>query len=429
MHPDAPLRIAFLTYRGNPHSGGQGVYARHLTRALADLGHRVEVLSGQPYPDLDARVPLVPLPSFDLYNADHPLRLPAPSRIRSVGDWVELATFATLAFPEPLAFSVRAAVHLRRRRADFDVVHDNQSLGWGLLAIERAGLPVLATVHHPITVDLRLELARAESWHRRWLWRRWYAFTRMQRRVAPRLRRIVTDSASSLDDIRSDLGVPAARLHVVPVGVDPAIFRPRDDVATVPGRIVTTASADSAMKGLPYLLEALAILRRRRAVHLVVVGTLRADGPTARTIRDLALEDAVTFVSGVSEERLVALYNEAAVVVVPSVYEGFSLPAVEAQACGRAVVATTGGALPEVLGADGETALLVPPANAGALAAAIDRVLDDAPLRARLGAAGRARVAARWTWRHTAERTAAHYRAVIAEAQVSRRSVVPAAAC
>ena len=413
MAAESPLRIAFLTYRGNPHSGGQGVYARHLTRALADLGHHVEVFSGQPYPELDPRVRLVRLPSFDLYNAAHPLRPGRRFEVGSLGDWAELLTFATLAFPEPLAFSVRAWRALRTRLGDFDVVHDNQSLGYGLLALRRAGVPVLATVHHPIAVDLRLELARATTARRRWLWRRWYAFVAMQRRVAPRLARIVTDSDSSADDVRADLAVPAERLHVVPVGVDPVAFAPRTDVAVVPGRIVTTASADSAMKGLPHLLDALVQLRATRPdVSLVVIGTLKPDGPTARKIRDLGVGDAVTFVSGVSEERLVALYNEAAVVAVPSLYEGFSLPAIEAQACGRPLVATTGGALPQVVGPDGETALLVPPGDAAALAAAIGRVLDDAALAARLGAAGRARVTATWTWQHTAERMVQHYRAV-----------------
>lgn len=428
MQPDTPLRIAFLTYRGNPHSGGQGVYARHLTRALADLGHHVEVLSGQPYPDLDPRVPLVRLPSFDLYNAEHPLRLPSPARLRSLGDWVELLAFATLTFPEPLAFGVRAATALRRRRGDFDVVHDNQSLGYGLLAIQRAGLPVIATVHHPIAVDLRLELARATSARRRWLWRRWYGFARMQRRVAPRLARIVTDSASAATDVRADLGVAADRLHVVPIGVDPAVFAPRPDVAPVPGRVVTTASADSAMKGLPILLQALADLRACRPVRLVVVGRPKANGETARAIASLGLGDVVTFVAGLDEARLVELYNEAEVVAVPSLYEGFSLPAIEAQACGRPLVATTAGALPEVVGPDGETALLVPPGDAPALGAALGRLLDDAALRARLGAAGRARVMATWTWRHTAARMVGHYREVVAATRAAPASA-PAAAC
>jgi glycosyltransferase involved in cell wall biosynthesis len=420
MALERPLRIAFLTYRGNPHSGGQGVYARYLTRALVDLGHSVEVFSGQPYPELDARVPLTRLPSFDLYNADDPLRLPHPRRLRSLGDWVEIAQFATLAFPEPLAFSVRVAQALKRRAGQFDLAHDNQCLGYGLLELERRGLPVIATIHHPITVDLRLELARAETLRRRFLWRRWYAFTKMQRRVARRLDRIVTDSATSLEEIHKDLELPRERMHVVPVGVDPDVFRPRPEVSPVRGRIVTAASADSAMKGLTYLLEAVASLRGRHAVELVVVGRLRENGPTARRISELGLDGSVRFVSGISEEDLVELYCGAEVAVVPSLFEGFSLPAVEAMACGTPLVATTGGALGEVVGRDGDTALLVPPGDAAALAGCLARALEQRDLRATVGRRGREWVLARWTWRQTALGTAAQYRALLADR--SRRS-------
>jgi glycosyltransferase involved in cell wall biosynthesis len=420
MSLEGPLRIAFLTYRGNPHSGGQGVYARHLTRALADLGHHVEVFSGQPYPELDPRVPLTRLPSFDFYNAADPMRLPAPGRIRTLGDWVEVAQFLTLAFPEPLAFSVRVAGALRPRAAEFDLVHDNQCLGWGLLALERRGLPVIATIHHPITVDLKLELAIATTLRRRFLWRRWYAFVKMQRRVALRLDRVLTDSASSRDEIQRDLGVAPDRLHVVPVGVDPEAFRPRPDVAVRPGRIVTAASADSAMKGLTHLLEAVARLRGSRAVELVVVGKLRENGPTARRIAELGLDGHVEFVSGISEERLVELYNEAELAVVPSLFEGFSLPAIEAMACGTPLVATTGGALPEVVGVDGDTALLVPPGDSEALAHRIDFALRQHDLRATVGRRGRERVLERWTWRQTALGTLGQYRALLADREDPR---------
>lgn len=422
---DGPLRIALLTYRGNPYAGGQGVYVRHLSRELVRLGHRVEVFSGQPYPELVPQVPLVRLPSLDLYGREHPMRPPSPLRLRSLADWVEAARFATLAFPEPLAFSLRAAQALRPRRDRFDLVHDNQGLGYGLLAIERMGLPLLATIHHPITVDLRLELERAPSARRRFLWRRWYSFRHMQRRVARRLRRIVTDSESSRRDIEADLGVAPERIHVVPVGVDPESFRPLPGVRRRPGRIVTAASADSAMKGLPDLLRALARLRSRREVELVVIGRPRAGGATERLVAELGLGAAVRFLSGVAEEELVALYAEADLAVVPSRYEGFSLPAVEAMACGAALVATTGGALPEVVGPDGEAALLVPPGDPEALARAIERALAAPELRAALGARGRARACARWTWRHTAERTLAQYRALLAEA-VSNGSAVRA---
>jgi glycosyltransferase involved in cell wall biosynthesis len=416
MHPDQPLRIAFLAYRGKPHVGGQGVYTRHLTKALTDLGHHVEVLGGQPYPILDERVPLVELPSLDIYNDYFPMRMPGIWELKHWPDFVEVTSFSAGTFPEPLAFSLRAWDHLRHRKGDFDIVQDNQSLGYGLLAIERMGLPVLGTIHHPITVDRRLELTHARSRYQRITLRRWYAFTRMQTRVAKRLTRIVTVSESSTHDIHTDHGVPYERLHVVPVGVDPEMFRPLPSVARIPGRLITTASADVTMKGLRYLLEAVAKLRTERHVELVVIGKPKAGGRSAETIEKLGLSDAVTFVSGVTDERIIELYSEAEMAVVPSLYEGFSLPAIEAMSCGVPLVATTGGAIPEVVGADGETALLCTPGDSEALAATLRRGFEDASLRARVGAAGRQRVIDKWSWMHTADKTVEQYRARLEEA-------------
>jgi glycosyltransferase involved in cell wall biosynthesis len=416
-----PLRIAFLSYRGKPHVGGQGVYTRQLTAALADLGHHVTVLGGQPYPDLDERVPLVRLPSLDIFNDHFPGRTPGYWELHSLADVVEVAQFSAGTFSEPLAFSLRAWQHLRARPGDFDVVHDNQSLGYGLLQVQRA-VPTLATLHHPITVDRRLEAAAAPTRRRRRAVDRWYRFTTMQGRVARRLPRLLVVSESSKRDIHADLGVPLERMHVVPVGVDPARFRPLPGVARVPGRLVTTASADVAMKGLAHLLEAVAKLRTERPVTLTVIGRPKPGGAAAAAIERLGLEGAVTFEHGIDDERVVQLYAEAELAVVPSLYEGFSLPAIEAMATGTPLVSTTGGALPEVAGRDGETTLACPPGDAGALADALRRGLDDPDLRARVGAAGRARVVTRWSWRHAAEATVEHHRAVIA---AHRRRTAP----
>ncbi|MGH9119944.1 MAG: glycosyltransferase family 4 protein [Acidimicrobiales bacterium] len=411
---DRPLRIALLSYRSKPHVGGQGVYVRQLARALTDLGHRVEVVSGQPYPHLDDGIRLVELPSLDTWNDHFPARMPGLWEIKNWKDWVEVTSFSFGTFPEPLSFSLRAWDHLRHRRGDFDVVHDNQCLGYGLLGIQHA-CPLLGTIHHPIAVDRRLELAHATSAYRRFALRRWYGFTRMQARVARRLHRIMTVSESSRDDIVREYGVPRRRVHVVPVGVDTNQFRPTDTVNRVPGRIITTASADVAMKGLCYLLEAVAKLRVERDVSLVVVGKARTNGSTAETLRRLGLTDAVEFVSGVAEERIRELYSEAELAVVPSLYEGFSLPAIEAMACAVPLIATTGGALPEVVGRDGDTGLLVPPGDVEALAAKIRTALDDPAGRARIGAAGRRRVVERWSWRATAEQTVEQYRSLLGE--------------
>jgi glycosyltransferase involved in cell wall biosynthesis len=413
---DQPLRIALLAYRGKPHCGGQGVYVRHLSKALVDLGHHVEVLGGQPYPELDERVPLIPLPSLDIYNDHFPMRMPGLWELKNWKDVVEVAAFSFGTFPEPLAFSLRAWDHLKGRKDDFDLVHDNQSLGFGLLAIEQMGLPVVATIHHPITVDRRLEIEHATSLYKKFTLRRWYAFTDMQTEVARRLQRVVTVSENSFKDIVADHKVDPERMHIVPVGVDPDLFKPVKGLTRTPGMLITTASADVAMKGLRYLLEAVAKLRTERPeITLTVIGKPKEGGNSARTIAELGLEDAVTFVSGVPDDRIVELYSEAEAAVVPSLYEGFSLPAIEAMSCAVPLVATTGGAIPEVVGPDGETAFSVPPGDSGALAAKIAYVLDHPRVAARVGAAGRQRVIDHWSWRHTAERTVEQYRARLAD--------------
>lgn len=413
---DEPLRIALLSYRGKKHCGGQGVYVRHLSKALVDLGHHVEVFGGNPYPDLDPRVPLHKLQSLDIYNDQYPGRMPGFWEIKNFADFAEVASFSTGTFSEPLAFSIRAYQALKDRAGDFDLVQDNQTLGYGILALERAGLPVLGTIHHPITVDRRLEIEHARTLFEEVGKRRWYAFTKMQTRVAKRLTRVITVSENSMKDIHADHEVPLERMHVVPVGVDPELFLPVPGVERIPGRIVTTASADVALKGLRFLLEAIAKLRTERDdIHLVVIGKPKEGGQSEATIRELGLQDHIEFVSGVPDERIVELYSESELAIVPSLYEGFSLPAIEAMSCGIPLIATTGGALPEVTGTNYETVLQVEPGDADALAAKMREALGDPELCERIGNAGRQRVIDHWSWRHTAERTVEHYRALLAE--------------
>ena len=412
---DGPVRVALLVYRGNPRCGGQGVYTRHLSRALVAAGHRVTVFAGQPYPELDPGVDFTPVPSLDLYREPDPFRRPRLREIASVTDAVELTTMWTGGFGEPRTFSWRARAVLAARRGDFDVVHDNQGLGTGLLRMMGEGWPVVASIHHPVSVDRGLDLAEARGTARALTLRRWYGFAAMQSRVAHRIPRIVTVSESSRRDIVELMGVAPERISVIPLGVDTECWCPRPEIPRVPGRIMTTASADVPLKGLVYLLEALAKLRTERDdAHLVVVGRPRVAGPVAATIARFGLEDAVQFVAGEPDRRLAERYAEASVAVVPSLYEGFSLPAIEAMACGVPLVATTGGALPEVVGPDGGSALVVPPADPGAIAAAIGRVLARPALARRLGAAGRARVLERFSWTRVAVATAEEYRAVLA---------------
>ena len=405
---DRSLRVAMLSYRSKPHCGGQGIYLRHVSREVAALGHHVEVFSGQPYPELEPGPVLRTLPSLDLYREPDPFRTPRLSEYRDWIDALEVAAMWTAAFPEPLTFSLRALRALRQRPGDFDVVHDNQVLAYGMLGIARLGLPLVTSIHHPISVDRRIELAAATGFARLSK-RRWYGFVRMQGRVARRVGPVLTGSESSRDDICRDFRVPPENVHVIPLGVDTRLFHPRPG-PRVAGRILAVASADSPIKGVATLLRAVAKLATERNVHLVVVGKPVTGGPTERLVAELALGDRVRFVTGISDPELAELAASAEIAVVPSLYEGFSLPAVEHMASGTPLVASRTGALPEVTG---DAAVLVTPGDTEELAAALRRLHDSADERARLGDAAWHRVQERFGWPAVARAIVAQYHRAI----------------
>lgn len=414
------MRIALLSYRSKTHCGGQGVYVRHLSRGLADLGHQVEVFSGQPYPEgLDPRVRLTQVPSLDLYRESDPFRTPHFSEIRDATDVLELLTMWTAGFPEPRTFSIRAARLLAARRDEFDVVHDNQCLGSGLLNIARVGLPLVATVHHPITRDRALDLAAAPRW-RRPLVRRWYGFAAMQKRVARRIPDLLTVSSTSATHIADDFGVDPGQLSVVPLGVDTTLFTP-DEHPRVPGRIIAIASADRPLKGTGHLLQAIADLRIKHDVELQLVAKLEPNGPTEKLIADLGITDIVHTSSGLTDAELASLFASSEIACIPSLYEGFSLPAVEAMASGTPIVASRAGALPEVLGTSGGCAELVKPGDVGDLTRAISGLLDSPTRRQQMGMAGRRRALDVFSWKSVAAQTVNVYEQAIDRARKGDR--------
>ena len=418
MSPDndpQKLRIAMLAYRGKPHVGGQGVYVREMSKALVELGHTVEVFGGPPYPDLDEKVPLHEFPSLEIFNDHFPGRIPGFWEIKDYPDFVEVCSYLSGNFSEPLSFSMRAFRALKQRSDEFDLVIDNGSLAYGNLKIQKKlGLPILGIIHHPITVDRRLELDNARTFLERLGKRRWYAFTRMQTRVCQKIQRIITVSESSKEDISHDHKVDINKIHVVPIGIDTDFFAPQTDIGRIPGRIVSTASADVPLKGQKFLLEAIAKVRDEFPhVHLELVGKQREGSTTAETLNQLGLDDIVRFNQGISYEELVNLLASAEVAIVPSLYEGFSIPAIEALSCGAPLIASTGGALPEVAGPHLETCLAVPPGDSDALADQIKYAFQNPDLCRKIGLAGRQRVIEKWSWRESAITTAEHCRSLL----------------
>lgn len=409
---ERPLRVALVGYRSNPYSGGQGVYIKFLSRALVDIGHEVEVISGPPYPELDSRVRLIRLPSLNLFEADNHVTALRPRHLLSYTDLFEWASMLTGGFAEPYTFGRRLERHFRTHRPGYDLIHDNQSLCYGTLALQKKGLPLVTTVHHPITSDLDIALEQAKDWRLRLLIRRWHSFLGMQKKVARQLHHLVTVSVASRRDLAAAFGLNPGKISVVSNGIDTDLFKPLEADLGEPETIMTTASADAPLKGLAYLLKAFAQLKQSRPkLRLLLLGKLKQDGDTAKLIEALGIGAAIEFHTDLSSQEVAALYRRAQAAVVPSIYEGFGLPAAEAMASGLPVVATDGGALPEVVG---DAGVLVPVRDHQALAAALEALLADPARRKRLAVAARQRILKHFSWDKTAQKMVQVYLAALA---------------
>jgi glycosyltransferase involved in cell wall biosynthesis len=406
---EGPLRICLLSYRSNPHCGGQGVYLKNLALALKGIGHHVEVVTGPPDPLLDNGITVHKIPCLDLYNPADLFRVPSIHELLDPVNLIEWLGVCSMGFPEPFTFGLRAYRFLGRRWRNYDVVHDNQSLSYGLLAVNRL-VPVIATIHHPITVDRDLAIKSESSLWKKVKHMRWYSFVGMQKRVSKFLDHFITVSACAREDISKAFGVSPARFKIVPNGVNTSLFRPLPHVQRVPNHLIVTNSADTPLKGLRYLLEAVARVSRTHDLTLTVIGSPSKNGHIERLMNGLRLWNRVTFTGRISDQELIHQYARASIAVIPSLYEGFGLPAGEAMACAVPVISSTGGALPEVVG---DAGILVPPGSRDALAGAIIRLLDDPQLAHGLGDKGFKRVQAHFTWKQTAEKTVEAYREAI----------------
>lgn len=407
------LKICLLGYRSNPYSGGQGIYLKFLSKALVDLGHRVDVISGEPYPELDERVRLIKLPGLNLFEAENHVTALRPRHLLSYTDFIEWWSMLTGGFAEPYTFGRRLVQYFKRHKPDYDIVHDNQSLCYGTLQLQKMGIPLLTTIHHPITSDLRIALQSAENWKMRLLIRRWHSFLRMQKKVVRRLENLVTVSQASRFDIATDFAVREDKLKIVHNGIDTEAFRPLPNIERDRYTVMATASADAPLKGLDYLIRAIAELAGEMPeLKLTVLGKLKKDGDTEKLIKRLNVGDRITFHSGLSTEEVTELYAHATCAVVPSIYEGFGLPAGEAMACGVPVISTDGGALPEVVG---DAGIIVPTRDASALASAIRVMLDDENLREKLAERGRQRILEKFSWTVAAKEMEKLYRRIIVE--------------
>ncbi len=403
------LKIGIISYRSNPHCGGQGVYVRHLSKALSDLGHKVEVISGPGDPELYPGSKLTQIPTLDLYNPDDLFRTPGLSELKDPINFMEWFGVSTMGYPEPFTFGMRANRYLKGKFDKYDIIHDNQCLAFSMLSISK-NIPLVATIHHPITVDRKIAIRSTKSYLKKVKHLRWYSFINMQKYVAKRLKKIITVSEFSKKDISREFKISKKNITPIPIGIDTNHFYPMEHIKKDPERLIVTNSADTPLKGLYQLLFAIKSITEKRAVKLTVIGSPKKNGGIEKLVKKLDLKDHVTFTGRVDQDRFIKEYAKASIAVVPSLYEGFGLPAGEAMACKVPLISTTGGALPEVTG---NAAKLVPPGDSKALENAILELLDDPDQREKLASAGYNRILKHFTWENTAKKTVAVYKEAI----------------
>ena len=411
------------------YSGGQGVYLHYVTRELARMGHDVHVIAGVPYPTVAPEVSIHRLKTFSFWSyldafdeyayRTHPLTFFHPL------NFFEFASTRYTLSSLLNIFSLRAYHKLNEleREVPFDVIHDNQTLGYGIWLMKQSGRPVVANVHHPLAIDRQNEVQQARSLGKlvsRLLWFPWV----MQHWVASRIDTIITGSDASAESVMDTFDLPRKHIRVIHDGVEAETFHPLPEVTSEPYSVLFVGNTEDKNKGLRFLLEALRLLRGETPFHLTVVHR-PGSHEAPRLVRELGLHGKVTFLEQLSTDELVRVYNGAQLLVSPSLYEGFGLPAAEAQACGTPVIATSAGALPEIV-EDGVSGMIVPPGDAAALAKAIAILIQDPERCLQMGEAGARRIRERFSWRRTAEETLTLYEEVLSRygaARGSRRDV------
>ncbi|NCW38058.1 MAG: glycosyltransferase family 1 protein [Proteobacteria bacterium] len=370
------LNIAILSYRSAPFGGGQGIYVHDISKALSLMGHQVDVISGPPYPNLDEKVNLIKLPGLDLFQTfsfKDRLNIFIKKKHKRAIDFFEFFSTFFGGFPEMRTFGERAKEFLDTNY-HYDIVIDNQSISYGMLKIQKK-FPLIEIIHHPITKDYKFELQSNNGFMYRLSRHRWYSFLKMQKRVAPQLKTIVTPSINSLKDIASDFNVSKKNINVINNGLDIDIFIPYKEIERNPFKLITTASADVALKGLDYSLKSLAsLVNDFPEISLLVIGKMKKGGHTSRLIDELGIKDKVSFKTGLT---------------------GFGYPVIEAMSCEVPLIATNVSSIPELVG---DYAKLIPAKNTNELSNAIRSILHDYSHYTNIAVRGRQHIVDKFNW-------------------------------
>ena len=370
------LNIAILSYRSARFGGGQGVYIRDISFALSLMGHRVDVISGPPYPELHDGIKLIELPGlnlFETFSFRDRLNKFIKKKSKTNDDYYEFFSTLIGGFPELRTFGNRANKFLNSNK-DYDIIIDNQSISYGMIEIQKR-FPLVEIIHHPITFDFKFELASTKKIKYKISRYLWYSFLIMQKKVAPKLETIVTPSKSSKNGIVAEFNCKSSNITVINNGLDYEEFAPISNIERNKNRLITTASADVALKGLDFSLKALKLLKKNNPkIHLIIIGAPKKNGHTEKLIKKLNIEDNVIFKKNISKEKIRELYATSSIAIVSSLYEGFGYPVIEAMSCEVPLIATNISSIPELVRSYG---ILIDPKDEKKLSFNIEKVLNN----------------------------------------------------
>ena len=391
------LKIAILSYRSAPFGGGQGVYVHDISKALTERGHKVDIISGPPYPKVPEGVNLIKLPGLDLFQTfsfKERIKIFKNKKKKNILDYFEFCSVLLGGFPEMKTFGHRCHNYLIQN-TDYDTVIDNQSLSYGMLEIQKI-FPFIEIIHHPITKDYKHDLLANNKLLYRLSRYRWYSFLNMQKRVAPKIKNIITPSSNSSQDIAKDFRCNESNITVIHNGLDVNIFVPYEDIKRDPLKLITTASADVPLKGLDYTLTALSILKNEfQNMNLTVIGKLKKDGHTSRLIEKLGISDSIVFKTNLTKKEIAEEYAKSSVAIVSSLYEGFGYPVIEAMSCSTPLIAANTSSIPELIG---NYATLIPPKDSTSLANSIKLIINNYDKYKSISNKGRDHIIKNFNW-------------------------------
>ena len=371
------LKIALLSYRSDPFSGGQGIYIKNISEALHNRGHEITIFSGNPLPEVNKAIKVVRIETpgfFETFDSLERLKI-FTSLEKNRLNFMDFFETFTGTFTEPVFFGERLVKnkYFQETVDEFDIFHDNQSIS---SYPETVLKKLVTTLHHPIHVDKEIDLTSEKSFLKRLSIKRWYSFLNFQKKNLKAVKKVISPSLSSKNDICRYFDYPSKNISVIWNGInlDDCKFHQRESFNA---NFVTIISADVPMKNLKTVLKALHLLKQEGInAKLTIVGDLREDNN--KLIDRLGLTKEITYKSKLPRKQLIQSLNNADIGIAPSKYEGFGFPLVEMIATGLPVIVSDKASLPELAGNAG---LIFNSSDSNDLKEKMKELIENAALR------------------------------------------------